>query len=318
MLSIAPMVDWTDTSFRYFMRLLAPNAFVYTEMITTKAIIHQVDKVLFYEELEHPIVLQVGGSEASELAYVTRIAEQKAFDEVNLNLGCPSPKVQSGQFGACLMKNKALVYDGLKAMLDVASIPVTIKVRLGVDELDSLDFFMDFVGTMIQLGIKKVIVHARKAWLKGLCPKQNRTIPPIQYDKVYYLKTIFPETEIIINGDIKCIESISSHLSKVDGVMLGRLACDNPYMIACIHASLYPDIPLKSRYDYLALYLDYAETALSNDVRLSQLLKPIMNLSTQLPNGKQWKHALLNALQSKKWSIVREASDFFADDVIYS
>ena len=230
-LSIAPMIDWTYSAFRILMRIIAPNSLLYTEMITTNAIVYNQQKSLYYQAIEQPLAIQLGGSDPEKLAIAASKAQEAGFSEVNLNLGCPSDRVQSGRFGACLMRDTELVTNCIQAMRQRVKVPVTAKVRIGIDDQDSYDFFATFVQSLIDTGCEKIIVHARKAWLKGLSPKQNRTIPKINYDYVYRLKSEHPNIPIIINGDIKTITEIEDHLSLVDGVMLGRLAYENPYAL---------------------------------------------------------------------------------------
>jgi len=301
-LSIAPMIDWTNSPFRVLMRLLAPKALLYTEMQTIGAITHNPTRALDFDAVEKPVALQVGGSDLKGLIAAAKLAESYGYDEINLNLGCPSAKVQAGSFGACLMKEKSLVMDLVKGMKDAVSIPVTTKTRIGVDDCDSFDFFHDFSEGLIEAGSQKLVIHARKAWLKGLNPKQNRTIPPVQYDYVYRLKKQNPATAMVINGDIKTIPDIDTHLSTVEGVMLGRLACDNPYAMALIHQHLYPEIPILSRQAALLAYLDYANQAHAKGLNIGILIKPIMNLSFGLPNGKKYKDCLASGLRQKDWS----------------
>jgi tRNA-dihydrouridine synthase A len=232
LLSVAPMMDWTDRHCRYFHRLLAPSALLYTEMVTTGAIIHgDVDRHLAYNPEEHPVALQLGGSEPADLANCARIAEKYGYDEINLNVGCPSDRVQRGSFGACLMLEPILVRDCMSAMLDAVDIPVTIKTRLGVDDHESYQFMADFVGTVAESGCTVFIMHARKAFLEGLSPKQNRDVPPLHYDWVYRLKKESPDLEVVINGGINSIADVQSHLDHVDGVMLGRAAYQSPWIL---------------------------------------------------------------------------------------
>jgi tRNA-dihydrouridine synthase A len=299
LLSIAPMIDWSNPPFRIFMRLLAPQALVYTEMQTVGAIKNKPARALQYSKQEHPIALQIGGSDPKELAYCAHLGEQAGFDEVNLNLGCPSDKVQAGRFGACLMGEPQTAARCLEAMKAAVKIPVTAKIRLGIDNQDSYDFFSSFVHQLISTGCDKVIIHARKAWLNGLNPKQNRTIPPINYPYVYAIKQEIPHIPIIVNGNIQTIEAIHNHLYHVDGVMLGRLACDNPYAIAKIHHALYPNIPLISYQDLISTYLSYAADQQKQGTAVSILMKPIFNLAHGLPGASFWKQQLMLAIQGK-------------------
>jgi len=227
------MLDWTDRHCRYFHRLLTRHAMLYTEMVTTGALLHgDVARHLDFNQIEHPVALQLGGSEPADLALCARLAQQWGYDEVNLNCGCPSERVQRGAFGACLMREPALVADGIKAMQDAVTLPVTVKHRIGIDQLESYDFVRDFVGTLSLAGCRTFIVHARNAWLQGLSPKDNREVPPLRYEQVYRLKKDFPALTIVINGGITQTAQITQHLQHVDGVMLGREAYHNPWSLS--------------------------------------------------------------------------------------
>ena len=232
-LSVAPMLDWTDRHCRFFHRLLSRKALLYTEMVTTGALLHgDVARHLRFNVEEHPLALQLGGSEPGDLARCAKLGQEWGYDEINLNCGCPSERVQRGAFGACLMTEPHLVADCVKAMVDVVDVPVTVKHRIGIDKTESYDFVRDFVGTVAQAGCKTFIVHARNAWLKGLSPKENRDIPPLRYETVYQLKREFPELTIAINGGITTSEQLHAHLGKVDGAMIGREAYHNPWWLA--------------------------------------------------------------------------------------
>jgi len=232
-LSVAPMMDWTDRHCRYFHRLLTRHTLLYTEMVTTGALLHgDVPRHLDFNDEEHPVALQLGGSEPDDLAQCARLAEKWGYDEVNLNCGCPSERVQRGAFGACLMAEPALVADGVKAMRDAVSIPVTVKHRIGIDKTESYAFVRDFVGTLSDAGCEVFIVHARNAWLKGLSPKENREVPPLRYELVYQLKRDFPDLTIVLNGGVTTADEVATHLAHVDGVMLGREPYHNPWVMA--------------------------------------------------------------------------------------
>ena len=232
-LSVAPMLDWTDRHCRYFHRLLSKQTLLYTEMVTTGALLHgDVPRHLRFNVEEHPVALQLGGSEPADLAKATQLACEWGYDEVNLNCGCPSERVQRGAFGACLMNEPALVRDCVKAMADVSSVPVTVKHRIGIDKEESYEFVRDFIGTVAEGGCKTFIVHARNAWLKGLSPKENREIPPLRYEIVAQLKKDFPDFTIGINGGIATDEAVQALLSQVDSVMVGREAYHNPWWLA--------------------------------------------------------------------------------------
>ena len=239
-LCIAPMLDWTDRHFRYFARLISPNALLFTEMVSTGALLHgDVQRFLEFDPSEHPVALQLGGSDPAELALCSRLGEQWGYDEINLNVGCPSDRVQKGRFGACLMAEPRLVADCVHAMAGAVSVPVSVKHRLGIDKRDSYQELCDFVGKVSRAGCSVFIVHARKAWLEGLSPKENREIPPLDYGRVYRLKQDFPELEIVINGGICTVRACGEHLAKIDGVMIGREAYQNPWILAEMDRELF-------------------------------------------------------------------------------
>ncbi len=232
-MSVAPMLDWTDRHCRTLHRLLSRHALLYTEMVTTGALLHgDVDRHLRYNAEEHPLALQLGGSEPADLAACARLGEQWGYDEINLNCGCPSERVQRGAFGACLMKEPLLVADCVKAMVDAVQVPVTVKHRIGIDQEESYAFVRDFVGTVAQAGCQVFIVHARNAWLQGLSPKENRDIPPLRYEVAHRLKQDFPHLTIAVNGGIRTDEAMQAQLQHVDGVMVGREAYHNPWWLA--------------------------------------------------------------------------------------
>ena len=292
-LSVAPMMDWTDRHCRYFHRLLAPSALLYTEMVTTGAIIHgDTDRFLAYNPEEHPLALQLGGSEPQDLAACARAAERRGFDEVNLNVGCPSDRVQKGRFGACLMLEQELVRDCLSAMLDTVRIPVTIKTRLGVDDHYSYDYMRDFVGTVAESGCKVFIMHARKAMLAGLSPKQNRDIPPLHHDWVYRLKQEMPELEIVINGGIDSVESVQTQLEYVDGVMLGRAAYQTPWVLAECQSKLFDLQAATDRDGVVEQMTDYIERQLSEGVAVKHISRHMLGLFQGLPGARAWRRYL--------------------------
>ena len=232
-LSVAPMMDWTDRHCRYFHRLLSRKTLLYTEMVTTGALLHgDVPRHLHFNEEEHPVALQLGGSESADLAQAARLGQQWGYDEINLNCGCPSERVQRGAFGACLMTEPRTVADGVKAMVDAVDLPVTVKHRIGIDKTESYDFVRDFVGTVAEAGCKVFIVHARNAWLQGLSPKENREIPPLRYELVHRLKQDFPQLTIAINGGIRHSQEVAAQLERVDSVMVGRQAYHHPWWLA--------------------------------------------------------------------------------------
>lgn len=312
-LAIAPMIDWTYSHFRVFMRILAPHALLYTEMQTAGAIQNNPRRALAFNGKEHPLALQLGGSEPDSLALCTYLAEQEGYDEVNLNLGCPSDRVKAGHFGACLMGKPKQVVACIKAMRQRVTIPITAKTRIGIDHQDSYEFFRDFVHQLVEAGSHKIIVHARKAWLNGLSPKQNRTIPPVNYDYVYRIKGEIPQIPVVINGNIGTTEEVLAHLKYVDGVMLGRLACDNPYHLAEIHAVLYPGQDKISRSEALRLYWAYLLEQHQQGVPLSLLIKPVFNLAHGLPGASRWKKTLMLVLQTKDLSLFGQLLDYLLE-----
>ncbi len=299
LLSIAPMIDWSNTHFRVLMRLMAPHALLYTEMQTPPAISHHPQRCLYFSAIETPLALQLGGANPETLIKAARQAQDLGYTEINLNLGCPSDRVLSGQFGACLMSQPAQVAEIIAQLKHHIQLPITAKTRIGIDHQDDYEFFADFIHCLVNAGCDKLIIHARKAWLNGLSPKQNRTIPPVRYDYVYRIKTELPHVPVIINGNITHLTDVLAHLQHVDGVMLGRLACDNPYAIAQIHHALYPESPLKSRYQIASEYFLYLQSILNKSTPLTVLLKPLLNLAHGLPNARVWKKSMMDIQQAK-------------------
>ena len=292
-LSVAPMMDWTDRHCRYFHRLLAPSAMLYTEMVTTGAIIHgDADRFLAFNPEETPVALQLGGSEPESLASCARLAEQRGFDEINLNVGCPSDRVQRGRFGACLMLEPALVKDCMSAMQDAVDIPVTIKTRLGVDDHYSYEYMSDFVGRIAESGCSVFIMHARKAVLAGLSPKQNREVPPLHHDWVYRLKQEMPELEIVINGGIDSLETVLTHLQQVDGVMLGRAAYHTPWVLAECQAELFAQHSNVDRNDIIVQMTEYIERQVSEGVAVKHISRHVLGLFQGIPGAKVWRRYL--------------------------
>ncbi len=291
-LAVAPMMDWTDRHCRYFHRLLSPSALLYTEMVTTGAILYgDKPRHLDFSEQEHPLALQLGGSDPGDLSRCAKIVQDWGYDEVNLNVGCPSDRVQKGRFGACLMKEPALVRDCVAAMMDAVSIPVTVKTRLGVDDLDSYAYFRDFIGRVGESGCGRFIVHARKAWLRGLSPKQNRDIPELNYARVYRLKQEMPNLHITLNGGVTDPAQVQTHLEHVDGVMLGRAAYQNPLILNQCQAALYGDeiIPMDQLIDQLVAY---ARALLENEMPLKRITRHLLGLFQGVPGAKQWRRLL--------------------------
>jgi len=290
-ISIAPMMDYTDRYCRYFLRLISRHSLLFTEMVTTGALIYG-DRARFlqYDDSEHPVAYQLGGSEPEALGACASMIEQAGYDEVNLNCGCPSDRVQTGNFGACLMKSPELVADCVDAMVQSCGIPVTVKNRLGVDELDSYGFLTDFIGKVSERGCKTFYVHARKAWLQGLSPKQNREIPPLMYERVYQLKKDFPALEIIINGGVKNLDECEQHLQHVDGVMIGREAYHNPYILADVDRRFYGDDGSPaSREDVLASFTAYAAQQVAEGVRLNYMSRHVLGLFANQPGGRKFR-----------------------------
>lgn len=288
------MLDWTDRHCRYFHRLLTRHSLLYTEMITTGAILHGDYKhLLAYSPAEHPIAIQLGGSNPNDLARCAKIAEEYGYDEINLNIGCPSDRVQSGRFGACLMAEPALVGDCISAMRAQVKIPVTIKTRIGIDENDSYEHLTSFVGQVNAAGCDTFIIHARKAWLKGLSPKENREIPPLRYEVVAQLKKDFAALTIILNGGIKSHAEIATHLEQFDGVMLGREAYHNPYLLAFVDQNYYDDDALvKTREQIIDSILPYIQQEIGKGQQLKHISRHILGLFHGEPNAKQWRRYL--------------------------
>ncbi|RSD30419.1 tRNA dihydrouridine(20/20a) synthase DusA [Vibrio pectenicida] len=289
--SIAPMLDWTDRHCRYFHRLLTGESLLYTEMITTGAIIHGKGDFLAHNQEEHPLALQLGGSNPQDLAICAKLAQQRGYDEVNLNVGCPSDRVQNGRFGACLMAEPQLVADCIAAMRDVVDIPVTVKTRIGIDEQDSYQFLSDFVSIVADKGgCEQFTIHARKAWLSGLSPKQNREIPPLDYPRAYQLKQDFADLNIAINGGVKMLEEAKEHLTYLDGVMVGREAYQNPYLLAQVDQDIFGlDTPVKKRTQVVEEMYPYIEKQLSNGAYLGHITRHMLGLFQNMPGARQWR-----------------------------
>ncbi|WP_067587428.1 tRNA dihydrouridine(20/20a) synthase DusA [Endozoicomonas ascidiicola] len=289
--SVAPMMDWTDRHCRYFHRLLSEHALLYTEMVTSGALVHgDKDRFLKHNAFEYPLALQLGGHDAKDLAWCAVLAEKYGYQEVNLNVGCPSDRVQNGRIGACLMAEPQTVADAVRAMQDKVSIPVTVKHRIGIDGRESWQELVDFVGTVADAGCDTFIVHARIAILEGLSPKENRDIPPLKPDWVYQLKQQFPHLNISINGGIKSFEEIAGHLSHVDGVMLGREAYQNPYLIAEVDQRVYGDQkPIISRLEVIERMVPYIEAELVSGAWLSHITRHMLGLYQGIPGGRRFR-----------------------------
>lgn len=316
--TVAPMLDWTDRHCRFFHRLLTQQAVLYTEMVTTGALIHgDRERYLQFNQAEHSVALQLGGSEPEAMAQCAQYAEQFGYDEVNINVGCPSERVQKGAFGACLMAEPDLIAQNVKVMQVSTSIPVTVKHRIGIDDQEDYAAMRHFVTTVAAAGCKTFIVHARKAWLKGLSPKENREIPPLRYELVYQLKQELPELEIIINGGITTIEQCKAHLQHVDGVMVGREAYYNPWLLSQVDVELYgTSTHFSTRKQVLTAYLEYVEQQLSNGVPLQHLTKPVLGLFQGLVGAKSFRRHISEQAHKKGagTEVLLKAMDFVRED----
>lgn len=292
--SIAPMMDWTDRYYRNFMRTMTRRTLLFTEMVTTGAILHgDRERHLGFNAHEHPVALQLGGSDPQALAECASIAQDYGYDEVNLNVGCPSDRVQSGKFGACLMAEPQLVAECVAAMRDRVSIPVTVKTRIGVDEQDSWAFLHRFVSTVHAAGCEVFTIHARKAWLKGLSPKENREIPPLRHDVAARVKAEFPELEVHLNGGIKSLADMREHLDIFDGVMIGREAYSNPFLFASIDADIFGEPnPVDSRFAAVDAYRDFMQAELDAGTPLKRMTRHMLGLFQGVPGARLWRRTL--------------------------
>jgi tRNA-dihydrouridine synthase A len=296
---VAPMMDYTDRHCRYFLRLLSPGALLYTEMITAAALVRgNVRRLLEFDTAEHPVALQLGGCDPGELASAARMGEAQGYDEINLNCGCPSDRVKSGRFGACLMGNPVLVAECVAAMRAAVSVPVTVKCRIGIEPQpvavdDEYEFLARFIATVAAAGCDTFVVHARKAILSGLSPKENREIPPLRYDVVRRLRHQFPALQFVLNGGVRTAEQIGSHLQEFDGVMLGREAYSNPYVLAELHQTFIdPQWTLPSREEVIELYAAYSQARLAEGHRLQSLVRHVHGLYAGLPRVRSWRRFL--------------------------
>jgi tRNA-dihydrouridine synthase A len=293
--SVAPMMDWTDRHCRMFHRQLTARALLYTEMLTTGAVIHgDRDHLMGFSAAEHPIALQLGGSDPQELAEAARIGEDFGYDEINLNCGCPSDRVQSGRFGACLMAEPDTVARGVEAMRSAVKVPVTVKCRIGIDDQDAEEDFTRFIDTVAKAGCETFIVHARKAWLQGLSPKENRDIPPLDYDRVYRLKQARPDLTIVINGGIEDLDQCDQHLAHVDGVMLGRAAYQRPWLLADVDRRIFGEVanPVSSRAEAVEALLPYVEQRLAQGDYLTRITRHMLGLYHGCHGGRHWRRML--------------------------
>jgi len=290
-LSVAPMLDWTDRHCRYFHRLLSQQTLLYTEMVTTGAILHGKGDFLEYNEQEHPLALQLGGSNPVDLAACAKLAGERGYDEVNLNVGCPSDRVQNGRFGACLMAEPELVADCVSAMKEVTDIPITVKTRIGIDDQDSYEFLTKFVSTVSEKGgCEQFTIHARKAWLSGLSPKENREIPPLDYDRAYQIKKDFSDLVIAVNGGVTTLEQTKEHLQHLDGVMIGREAYHSPFILAEVDQQIFGlDTPIKKRSQVVEEMYPYIERQLSNGASLGHISRHMLGLFQSMPGARQWR-----------------------------
>jgi tRNA-dihydrouridine synthase A len=310
--SVAPMMDWTDSPCRVLHRCLSKQALLYTEMVTADAVLHgDRARLLGFEAAEHPLALQLGGSDPAKLAQAARIAADFGYDEVNLNVGCPSDRVQSGRFGACLMREPALVADCVAAMRAAVSLPVTVKCRIGVDDQDPEAALRALIDGCAATGVTVFAVHARKAWLEGLSPKENRDVPPLDYELVYRVKRERPQLTILVNGGIETLEQAEEHLSHVDGVMLGRAAYQNPVLLAEVDARFFGGAPMELE-SAVDAYAEHIERQLAQGARLHNLIKPMLGLYNGRPGARLFRrHLSENAARHDAGiSVLREALGF--------
>ena len=313
---VAPMMDWTDRHCRYFHRLLSRRARLYTEMVTSAALVRGGQlRLLEHSQQEHPVALQLGGSDPVELARAAVLGAQAGYDEINLNVGCPSDRVQSGRFGACLMLEPALVGQCVRVMREAVvaagfTIPVTVKCRIGVDDQDDYADLQRFTETMLAAGVTVLVVHARKAWLQGLSPKENREIPPLDYGRVYQLKREFAPLTVVINGGITTVDEVRAHLAQVDGVMLGRAAYHDPYLLAQVESALYGE-PLPSREAVLAHLRPYVEAELARGTAIKHITRHLLGLYQGQPGARSFRRVLSEGahLPQAGWSLLEQALD---------
>ncbi|MBU2976616.1 tRNA dihydrouridine(20/20a) synthase DusA [Alteromonas sp. C1M14] len=292
-LSVAPMLDWTDKHCRYFLRQLSTHTLLYTEMVTTGALIYGKGDYLAFNEQEHPVALQLGGCDPSDMARCAEMAQQRGYDEVNINVGCPSDRVKNGAFGACLMAQPEVVAHCVKEMQKVVDIPVTVKCRIGIDDMDEYADFARFIDVVAEAGCDTFIVHARKAWLQGLSPKENREIPPLNYPRVYQLKQSHPELSIAINGGIKTLTEAHEHLKHVDGVMIGREAYSNPYLLAQVDSDLFGyDVTAPTRFELVHTMQAYIERQTDEWFKPWHVARHMLGLFQGQPGGRIWRRYL--------------------------
>jgi tRNA-dihydrouridine synthase A len=316
-LSVAPMMDRTDRHCRYFLRQISRRTLLYTEMVTSMAILHgDKEKLLGFDPAEHPISLQIGGDNPQDLAQCAQIAEDFGYDEVNLNVGCPSSRVQNGNFGACLMLQPERVAECIAAMGNATKLPVTIKHRIGVDESDSYEELVKFVEIVSQAGCQRFSVHARKAWLQGLSPKENREVPPLRYDLVHQLKRDFPHLSIEINGGFTTLEQAKTQLQSVDAVMIGRAIYDNPYLLALADSEIYGEnTPPPSRHQIVANMLPYIEAWLDRGWRLNSITRHMLQLFHGQPGSRIWRRVITeqSVLPGAGVEVIKQALEGMGD-----
>jgi len=287
------MLDWTDRHCRYFYRVMSKHTVLYTEMVTTGAILFGKGDYLSFNDEEHPLVLQLGGSDVKAMTECAKMAEQYGYDEININVGCPSDRVQNGRFGACLMAEPQLVAECVNEMQAAASVPVTVKSRIGIDDLDSYEFLHNFIDIVAQADCQHFIIHARKAWLSGLSPKQNREVPPLDYGRVYQIKKDFPELEISINGGIKTFDECNEHLKHIDGVMIGREIYQNPYMLTQADNVIYRhDNPILTRLEIIENMSTYIDNYVASGGRAWHVLRHMLGLCNGLPGARGFRRYL--------------------------
>jgi tRNA-dihydrouridine synthase A len=292
--SVAPMMDWTDRHCRYFHRLLTRRALIYTEMITTAAIVHgDRARLLGYDQAEHPVALQLGGCDPRALAECARIGADLGYDEINLNVGCPSDRVQEGRFGACLMAEPALVGDCVAAMKAAVVIPITVKCRIGIDEQDPEQSLESFATAVEQANVDALVVHARKAWLKGLSPRENRDVPPLDYDRVFRLKAAHPKLPVVLNGGVTSVEQAASFLDQVDGVMLGRAAYQEPWRLLAVDSLIFGEAaPFAQAKAAVEAYMPYIERELARGTRLASITRHMLGLFRGVPGARAFRRVL--------------------------
>ncbi|BFU60803.1 tRNA dihydrouridine(20/20a) synthase DusA [Rodentibacter abscessus] len=314
--SVAPMLDWTTRHCRYFHRQFSKYALLYTEMVTSPAIIHAKYDHLDFDSRENPVALQLGGSAPDQLKHCAKLAEERGYHEINLNVGCPSDRVQNGMFGACLMAKVNLVAECIAQMQSAVNIPVTVKTRIGIDNLDSYEFLCDFIEKVQNKGCNEFIIHARKAWLSGLSPKENREIPPLDYERVYQLKRDFPHLKIAINGGIKTVEEMKRHLQFIDGVMVGREAYQNPSLLGTIDNALFNEnAPIVTPREAVLAMLPYIEQQLSQGVYLNHIARHMLGAFQNRKGARQWRRYLSeNAFKQGAGVEVVETALSFVED----